>query len=399
LSQEIAARAELKGDAEDDSRTDGLSEPDAKPPAPRAAEVPHRNDSLDGLRAIAVLMVMAVHIGFPLAEPGWLGVDIFFALSGFLITTLLASERERHGRISLPRFWARRFLRLMPIYWLYIGSLTAAMLLGPPANLHVHGGWTPARYILSLWAYFVNYAPKGGIWTARPGQELALHLWSLAVEEQFYFVWPVLCVFILRFRRAWLFGLALLALIFGARHVDPANGHSLGTRGVGIVMGSTLALYLRDRRSSAWLLKIYASAPVRWSVVAIMLASFLVIGAFSAAHRITTDGIQIYLLPSLCLLYAFAIGMFWRGPLDGLARALSWRPLAALGRISYGVYLYHMLAQYLVWSVLLRGIDSWNKIPKYGLRCGAYLAVTTAMAIASYRLIEQPFLRIKDRLR
>jgi peptidoglycan/LPS O-acetylase OafA/YrhL len=399
LSQEIAAKAELREDVEDDARSSAPSDGEAKPPAPKAAEVPHRNNSLDGLRAIAVLMVMGVHVAFPLAEPGWLGVDIFFALSGFLITTLLASERERRGEISLPKFWARRFLRLMPIYWLYIGGLTAAMLLGPPENLHVHGGWTPARYILSLWTYFVNFAPQGGIWTGHPGQELAIHLWSLAVEEQFYFVWPVVCVFILRFRRAWLFGLVLLAAIFWARHDATELYSRLSTRGLGIVMGSTLALYLRDRESSGWLLETFRSPRVRWTVVAIMVISYLGIGTLNAAHKLTTNQVHVRLLPFLCVLYAFAIGMLWRGPFDRLARGLSWPPLAALGRISYGVYLYHMLAQYLVWGVLLGGIEHWNKIPKYGLRCGAYLGITLALAITSYNLIEKPFLRIKDRLR
>jgi peptidoglycan/LPS O-acetylase OafA/YrhL len=352
-----------------------------------------RNDSLDGLRAVAVLMVMGVHVGFPALEFGWLGVDIFFVLSGFLITTLLAEEFAKRGRISLPRFWGRRFLRLMPIYWLYAGGLTVAMLLGPADQLHTHGGWTPTRYIVSLWAYFVNLAPKGGIWAH---QSLCVHLWSLAVEEQYYFVWPLLCALCLRFRRAWLLGLALVVLVLVCRHASQ-NKVTLHTRGIGIVIGSTVALYLRNRPPSP--LRWFASVPMRWTVMGLAVAVLAVIVALGLAHRLDEDQVHGYLLPWLCGLFALIIAMLWYGPMDGLARRLSIGPLAYLGRISYGLYLFHMLAQYLTWGVLLRDIETWNRIPKYGLRCVTYFGITLALASASYQVIERPFLRLKGRLR
>ena len=112
-----------------------------------------RRSSLDGLRAVAVLGVMGYHAGFPGLILGWIGVQIFFVLSGFLITTLLISEHRKQGRISLPRFWGRRFLRLMPIYWLYIGSLTAAILWFDRSEAQTYGGWTPSQYVFSLWTY------------------------------------------------------------------------------------------------------------------------------------------------------------------------------------------------------------------------------------------------------
>jgi len=351
-----------------------------------------RNNSLDGLRAFAVLSVMCVHIGLPGFDAGWIGVDVFFVLSGFLITTLLSEEFAKRGRISLPRFWARRFLRLMPIYWLYVGAITIAMLVGPRDQLHAHAGWTWGEFIASLWAYFVNLVPQGGIWAH---QNLTLHLWSLAVEEQYYFVWPLLCVLCLRFRRAWLLGLVLLGVVLLFRHHD-SRAKTLQVRGIGIVIGSTFALYMRTRPE--WLLRWFASVRLRRAVFGFAALVGLAIAASSAMHRLDEDQIQTYLLPWLCCLFALMVAMLWYGPVDGLARRLSSAPLAYLGRISYGVYLYHMVAQFLVWGFLLRGIESWSRIPKYGLRCLVYFGMTFALASASYRFIERPFLRLKSHL-
>src|SRR4051794_35863169 len=101
----------------------GRPEPAKQSPAPPDKTARHVA-SLDGLRALAVLGVMGVNAGLPGAWLGWLGVDLFFVLSGFLITTLLLKEFAKTGRINLPKFWGRRALRLMPAYWLYVGSIT-----------------------------------------------------------------------------------------------------------------------------------------------------------------------------------------------------------------------------------------------------------------------------------
>ena len=373
----------------------GISEtelPDADFQSRSSAPAPsERNDSLDGLRAIAVLLVMGVHTGFPLLSFGWLGVDMFFVLSGFLITTLLCEEFRRTERVSVTKFWGRRFLRLMPVYWIYVGGITAAMLLGPSDHLHTVGGWTPGRYILSLWAYFVNLAPLSGIWAH---QQLTLHLWSLAVEEQYYFFWPLCCAVILRFRRPWMAGLALIALIlFFRRDANPAS-EGLQVVGIGIVIGSSLALFLRDRPVA--LLRWIASSWARWAAVALTLLAFVVLGLL---RHVREDRLHHSARPWLSLLFAGLIGILWYGPNDKLARILSWPPLRYIGRISYGMYVYHMLAQFLVWQVLLRNIEHWNKWLKYGLRCLLFFGITFGLSIVSYQVIERRFLRIKDRLR
>jgi peptidoglycan/LPS O-acetylase OafA/YrhL len=364
-------------------------------PTINQASPERRNDSLDGLRAIAVLLVMGVHVAFPFLTLGWLGVDVFFVLSGFLITTLLCNEYARNGRLSLSKFWARRFLRLMPVYWLYVGSMTAIMLLGPPGQLHTHGGWTPKEYILALWAYFVNLAPAGGIWTH---QHLTVHLWSLAVEEQFYFIWPPICVLVLRLRRPWLVGISLIVLVLWFRQGGTLWGvKALWTRGLGIITGSTLALYMRDR--PPMLLRWFATVWLRWLAVGLAVVAYLSLDLLEVSGRVTEAQTQRYALPWLCLLIAYLVGMLWYGPFDRTARVLSWPPLTYLGRISYGVYVYHLVAQLLVWDVILRNIEHWHRLPKFGLRCLLYFGITLVLSVTSYRLIERPFLRIKDRLR
>ena len=152
--------------------------------------------SLDGLRALAVMAVMLVHIGFPGFVLGGLGVDLFFALSGFLITHLFIREHRLSGRVNLLQFWVRRCLRLMPVYWVYLSAITVSIMLGY-GELHEHAGWTPNEYIASMWLYFVNYVPSGGIWSE---QHLTIHLWSLAIEEQFYLVWPLVIMMLFRSR-------------------------------------------------------------------------------------------------------------------------------------------------------------------------------------------------------
>ena len=362
-------------------------------PTPVVA-TPRHVPALDGLRALAILAVMAIHAGVPGSGLGWAGVDLFFVLSGFLITSLLADEFARDGQVSLVKFWGRRFLRLMPAYWAYACALTASIVLFHWGWLRPHGGWTPGSYIASLWLYFVNYLPQGGIWEY---QWFSVHLWSLAVEEQFYFVWPIVCSIGLRLGRpAWV-AWALVAMVMGRRVGIGGGGTLLDRRGLGIVLGCALALSLGQGGWPA-LRRRLGAAPFRIFVL-IAIAAVILVGTLVPGRGYSEEEFQVFVLPILTPLFALLVAMLWYGPNDRISRVLCWRPLVYIGAISYGMYLYHMACHFLTWEVLTPGLDSWPRWPKYGLRLLFYFAATLGISTLSYRLLERPFLRLKALLR
>ncbi|MDB5349026.1 MAG: oatA 3 [Planctomycetota bacterium] len=360
-----------------------------------AARVTRHVESLDGLRAFAIVSVMAVHAGVPGLSLGWLGVDLFFVLSGFLITALLIQEFGRSGRIDLGRFWGRRFLRLMPPYVLYAGFVTWAMLGARWGWVSEHRGWSPASYVASIWLYFVNYAPQGGVWQH---QNLCLHLWSLAVEEQFYFTWPILCAILLRRRAGLAAWVLVLAVLIRRGFADEYTIHNrLDTRGFGIMLGSAVALTL-DRLPA--IASRFADATLRMTVLIGVATCLIVPAILFGSGKISEYQVHRYASPVIASAFAAFIAMLWYGPRDSIAGFLSRKPLVYLGKISYGMYLYHMLAHYLVWEVFLGdNIEAWSRWPKFGLRLVMFGSLTTAMAAFSYATIERRFLALKALLR
>src|SRR6266404_1816059 len=219
----------------------------------RITKVPHVR-ALDGIRAFAILGVLAVHAGVPGFESGWLGVDLFFALSGFLITTLLLDEWSSTGTVMLKNFWVRRFLRLMPAYYLYVIGITIAIWCLPWSVLSTNGRWTPLGYTAALWSYLMNYPPKGGIWN---GQITTVHLWSLAVEEQYYILWPVFLLMLLKNPKllvavSWgLFAAVLTYFTLFAN--DEQRVVLLYTRGISLFLASAVAISShRSRAATKW---------------------------------------------------------------------------------------------------------------------------------------------------
>lgn len=359
--------------------------------------LPQRSASLDGLRGIAVLLVLGFHTGFPGTRIGWLGVDVFFVLSGFLITTMLTNEFQKRSRINLAHFWGRRFLRLMPVYWLYVGAMTLCLLWFDRSATQNFLGWSPGLYTASLWGYFANYAPMEGIWDR---QILCLHLWSLAVEEQFYFVWPLLVALLLRFvPKPGMVAWGILAGIVVTRALVPpiTLAHFLHTRGNGIVLGSACALAIYDG-SFTNIVKMFENLWLRRAWIAATLGLLAAVTVLRMKEVYSETGVQMWFQPIFCVLFAGITIMLWCQPQSASARFLSFKPLAYIGQISYGIYLYHLVAQYLVWQVLLSGFAPANQYLKYGVRFGAFLLITLAAAILSYHLIERPFLKLKDRL-
>lgn len=311
---------------------------------------------LDGMRALAVWSVMLFHAGARLMEGGWIGVDVFFVLSGFLITTLLTQELERKGSISFGRFWIRRVLRLIPAYIVYLIPLTVFFLLSDEAYRSIHGGWTPLGYLALLWSYTSNLAPQGGIWEY---QHLTRHLWFLAVEQQFYVLLPVLCFLALRLGLSIGVALVLILVVFNlGSHAGLFPGPeklSLFARGSSLFIGCLAALW------SGWLeaaltrgKDISVLRHVHLLSITIFLAAIgavLYLAAFRAMPEFST------VTPLSLLLYismGLAIAGYWRGWSRLASPVLGHAVLTYAGKISYGVYIYHMI----VWSVVFLYLDT-----------------------------------------
>ncbi len=240
--------------AETAALVDGFS--DAVPVRPGSRSVPHasaqdrRLPGLDGLRAVAVLAVIAYHAGLGWLPGGFLGVDVFFVISGFLITTLLLSERERLGHIRLRAFWMRRARRLLPALFLLLGAtLTIAVLVAPDELARLRGDTLAALGYVTNWYLILrqqSYFESAG----RPSP--LLHLWSLAVEEQFYVLWPLALVAgMALFRRrgmlvATIAGAAASAALMAVLYVPDADPsrvyYGTDTHAVGLLVGAALAL-------------------------------------------------------------------------------------------------------------------------------------------------------------
>ncbi len=338
---------------------------------------------------MAIAAVMAFHAGVPGAAAGWLGVDLFFALSGFLITTLICNEIALTGRFDFAYFWIRRGLRIFPPYYAYVAGITAAAWMGF-GTLSPHHGYTPDLWTASLWCYFVNYIPQGGIWT---GQMLTLHLWSLAVEEQFYAFWPLCFVLFKRLRSLLITSIVLVLIVLTIRTRTSASiDKLLYTRGLPLFLGCVTSLLIATFRLR--------------STRTITNLSFIVSAAFTAAisialitHRLSEPEAHRALVPFAATSYALMVGCIWTCPQGWICRVLSTRPLVYVGKISYGIYLYHMAVHELIWRELMVSMNNWPSTVKFPLRLGSYIAVSIAVAAVSHRYFEQPFLSLKDRFR
>ncbi|HEY5375596.1 MAG TPA: acyltransferase, partial [Polyangiaceae bacterium] len=347
---------------------------------PRLRHLP----ALDGLRGIALLGVLLFHANGAL-QGGFLGVDLFFVLSGFLITSLLLAEHRQSGRIELSAFWVRRARRLFPallslmpaiaIYGRYfarpdeLGSLREQAL----ATLGYVANWQTIFEHKSYWQLFSSPSPLE-------------HTWSLSIEEQFYVLWPLLVTLVLRRRtsRALLaVSLVLSALSMSAMFLlfDPENTTRayLGTdtRMAGILAGAALATLISpDQRFDARG-KRALDALGALSLVGLGVAWCKLSGTSAFLYK---GGFWLTELGALVLITCAVAG-----EQSLVGRALSFRPFRLLGAISYGVYLWH-------WPVNV--FLSPERVHMHGLALHAlHFALTFAIAIVSYRFLEQPIRR------
>jgi len=333
--------------------------------------------ALDGLRAVAVFTVVASHSNLPLRVPGDLGVSAFFVLSGFLITRLLMREHEKTGDVSIRRFYLRRTMRIFPAYY-------AFLLLSYALDARAGQQWSGALLTNTL-TYTVNYF---NAFNHHPSTSVA-HAWSLAVEEQFYLLWPLAFVFLAtRGRRALVVGVGFAALaavawrswlILGA-HVDVSYVYNaFDTRFDNLAVGCLLALVVEYDRVVA--------AAATWATrswfpivtLALLLTSRIVLPlTYHYSIGFTVDALLVaVLITQLLQLYRTRLWAW-----------LEWPAVRYLGTISYPIYLYHQ------WGASVgRRLAGGGDAAEFG----AGVLATIVLATGSYFVIERPFLKLKSR--
>ena len=386
VAEQQCAAGPVTGSGESGSEAAGvLSEPTGAPL--------RRFSALDGIRALAVLAVLFYHAGIPWLGGGLLGVDVFFVLSGFLITSLLCRELAATTTIRLGRFWSQRARRLLPALFVVVvgvaayayvfrGSLDLSAVRSDAVSTLLYvANW---HFILSDQGYFAQAAAPSPF----------LHTWSLAVEEQYYLIWPLIVLFV---ARHW--GASKVAMTAGIGALASATTmvvlYSLGasvdrlyygtdTRAQSLLLGSFLGAVGAHRGRD------FSIVPTRWTVTDRQRRLWAVPGLAGAAFLVwawhALEGTNPFLYRGGFLLVAVAAGAVIvtvvTVPASALARVLSTGALVFVGRISYGLYLYH-------WPLFLL-IDHAHT----GLLGAPLLAVrlvaTFGLATASYYLLEEP---------
>lgn len=343
--------------------------------------------SLDGLRALSILLVAWSHSwngvpqnkwlqSIPILCKGYLGVDIFFAISGFLITTLLLREKEKYGDISLREFYIRRALRIWPAYY---SILAFYVLITAATSRATEQGKLFFHYLPSYLSYTYNWV--------RPADNAVPFnfAWSLCAEEQFYLVWPMALKLL---RRPWpvvmMVGILVIKLMadYGPLwHWYPAPWlvqRIISSIAAPICTGAILALLLHQPRTFAIAYKFLgqpSSALIILALAEISMAPF-------------SDGGLLFTWITFPLL----VGAVVVREDNGLAAILRPRAVVLIGTVSYGMYLYNTMAVHIV-----RGILSRSGIRHPLLAFPFIVGATFWIAYASFRLLESPFLKLKER--
>jgi peptidoglycan/LPS O-acetylase OafA/YrhL len=340
---------------------------------------------VDGLRALAVLAVLLYHADLSWIRGGFLGVDVFFVISGYLITTLLLTEWLQRGRIDLPAFWLRRARRLLPALFLLLAvTLVFAVLFLSSEVAGLRGDAFAALGYVTNWYLIFSHQSYFEM-MGRPS--LFRHLWSLAVEEQFYIVWPLLLtamMWLLRPRLVLPVVLAgavastvLMALLYQP-DVDPSRVYyGTDTRGVGLLVGAALAFLWAPGRTGGRAGQVHPLLldAIGLSGLGVLVYSFLRLDGFDPF--LYQGGFALVAVASAMVI---AVAVHPRAHLGAL---LGQQPLRWLGLRSYSVYLWHWPVFMLTRPQLDVPIDG---LPLLALRFG----VTIVLAEFSYRFVETP---------
>lgn len=343
--------------------------------------------ALDGLRAIALMAVLAFHGGLPFVDGGYLPLTSFFVLSGFLITALLLSERARTGGNGLARFWERRVRRLVPAAILGIALVAVYLRFGTSLHSPTAGGDVASSMVwMTNWRFILSSQPYADAFTdPSPVQ----HYWSLAVEEQFYIVLPLIFLVTMTLGRGrrWLLG-ATAGLLAVASTLWMAYLHQPGdeplrvyfgtdTRAAELLIGVVLAVLLVDRQGALRELRGRGALALQaGGVVALVVSvvSWSLVAEYD--DRLYEGG-----LAGIALLAAVVVAAATQDR-SAVSWLLAWRPLVWIGRLSYGIYLYH-------WPIFLwvdEGATGLSSVALFAVR----MAITIPLAWASLRYVETP---------
>ncbi|MFD6448722.1 acyltransferase family protein [Promicromonospora sp. NPDC060204] len=367
-----------------------LREPGAGPTAARGPRIP----GLDGLRAVAVVAVVAFHLAPAWVPGGFLGVDVFFVVSGFLITTLLLREVAGTSWIRLPRFWVRRARRLLPALALVlVTSIPVARLVEPDLTVGI------GRQLLGAVTFSTNWVEiaAGTDYFDESQPELLRILWSLAIEEQFYLAWPVLLVLLLITVRsaAWrvrivvagaLVSAAAMALLLMPAYgtgVDPTRVYyGTDTHAFGLLLGAAVTLRWAKAGPALWGARARVLPPL---ALAGLVALFLLLRSDSPL----TYPLGLLAASLLALVLVQACGAARAEP-TWFTAALEARPLRWVGERSYGIYLWH----WPVACVVTAAVGAQPGTVWWGVGTGLTVVLTVVLAAASYRWVEMPVRRL-----